>query len=210
MNKLFSYLYEIHWRFSRLDKNEQDNKVLFLSNLAITIVMIAGILSNVSISSLISVFPIVLISFILTPLIVTIILSESIIFEKFMSPKVRIGKEVDEKYKKLTEICYYSKIKEIKELSNFVFPKLLDLHGKKETREKMCKCFMIAAKNNNLDIVSYFVFEQNIKLTKDYRKYCKENYSKVEKVLVSRDLKNKLENDLPENKVEKISKPMKL
>lgn len=211
MNKLFSYLYELNWRFIRKDdlvKGKITIVLMFLAfiPLAITAWMIDPTFND-------DLVPIVFLLFIQIVLAIYFFQHNYIQekFQKFMSEKVKFGKEVDQKFKELKNLCDYSgKFNEIKNLADFVFPKLLELHGEKEVEYKIFRCFNSTIKEDNLDVIRYFIFEQNVKVPKEFRKNLENHFPDIGNLLVNRDLKDELDKDLIENKPQAKTKQTKI
>jgi hypothetical protein len=211
MNKFFSYIYEINWRFLRL-QNQSDFP--FLPLMTILLWIPVGIIGWFLICRM-ELPPWLIILTSIPCLAFSLFFSDDFIqekFKKFESEKVKFGKEVDEKYIELQKICYSHArdTKKIKELANFVFPNLLQLHRKKEVEEKIYHCFRSVVSKDNLDTMYYFIIDLNVKVSEEYSENLKKQYPELEKLFNFNNLNHELSNDLKINKPKQSSKKIKI
>jgi hypothetical protein len=211
MNKLFSYLYEMNWRFMRKEESE---KGLIMVLFAISLYAVMGF-SVYLLTRNLGIRPFWFLLSAIPSLLITLFLSSGFIqekFKKFESEKVKFGKEIDEKYTQLQKLCHSraKNLKEIKELADVVFFNLRQMHREKEVEEKLFHCFRSVVTEDNIDTVRYFIIEQNVKVSDEFRKGIKNNFPGIEKIIYLNDLKNELETDLKENSPPKTPKRMKI
>jgi len=211
MNKLFSYMYEMNWRFMR---TEDHIKGIFMVIFGLLVYSVVGFIMWKIIDNL-ALRPIWLLFSGIPCLILVLFLSTDVIqkkFKKYESEKVKFGKDLDEKYVELAKVCYSSarNFSKIKELADFIFPKILELHGQNEVDRKVFTCFRSVVQEDNLDTIRYFIFEQNVKISEEFRKNLKIHFPDIEPLFNSQDLKNELDDNLSKNKSEKTSKRMKV
>jgi hypothetical protein len=211
MNKLFSYFYEMNWRFMRKEESE---KGLIMVLFAIYLYAVMGF-SVYLLTRNLGIRPFWFLLSAIPSLLITLFLSSGFIqekFKKFESEKVKFGKEIDEKYTELQKLCHSraKNLKEIKELADVVFFNLRQMHREKEVEEKLFHCFRSVVTEDNIDTVRYFIIEQNVKVSDEFRKGIKNNFPGIEKIIYLNDLKNELETDLKENSPPKTPKRMKI
>jgi hypothetical protein len=211
MNKLFSYFYEMNWRFMRKEESE---KGLIMVLFAIYLYAVMGF-SVYLLTRNLGIRPFWFLLSAIPSLLITLFLSSGFIqekFKKFESEKVKFGKEIDEKYTQLQKLCHSRArhLKEIKELADVVFFNLRQMHREKEVEEKLFHCFRSVVTEDNIDTVRYFIIEQNVKVSDEFRKGIKNNFPGIEKIIYLNDLKNELETDLKENSPPKTPKRMKI
>jgi hypothetical protein len=211
MNKLFSYFYEMNWRFMRKEESE---KGLIMVLFAISLYAVMGF-SVYLLTRNLGIRPFWFLLSAIPSLLITLFLSSGFIqekFKKFESEKVKFGKEIDEKYTQLQKLCHSRarNLKEIKELADVVFFNLRQMHREKEVEEKLFHCFRSVVTEDNIDTVRYFIIEQNVKVSDEFRKGIKNNFPGIEKIIYLNDLKNELETDLKENSPPKTPKRMKI
>jgi hypothetical protein len=177
MNKLFSYLYEMNWRFMRKEESE---KGLIMVLFAISLYAVMGF-SVYLLTRNLGIRPFWFLLSAIPSLLITLFLSSGFIqekFKKFESEKVKFGKEIDEKYTQLQKLCHSraKNLKEIKELADVVFFNLRQMHREKEVEEKLFHCFRSVVTEDNIDTVRYFIIEQNVKVSDEFRKGIKNNF----------------------------------
>jgi nitrate/nitrite-specific signal transduction histidine kinase len=211
MNKLFSYFYEMNWRFMRKEESE---KGLIMVLFAISLYAVMGF-SVYLLTRNLGIRPFWFLLSAIPSLLITLFLSSGFIqekFKKFESEKVKFGKELDEKYTQLQKLCHSRarNLKEIKELADVVFFNLRQMHREKEVEEKLFHCFRSIIQEDNLNTVRYFIFEQNVKVSKEFRENLKKHFPQIDELLDITDLKHELDNDLKENSSPKIPKRMKI